>query len=247
MLSNDDKEALAFEYVLGTLRGEEREAFIQQLRSDDSLMTIVRYWEESLIPAPDSVPALEPKADTFKKIQARINQPTQAPATEKTLSFWEKLLPWKVITGATFAIILVMSGLLLNNSLNTPLQQGISLNTDYVAVLVNESDAPILTALTTSDGKTLWLKWENWQASEDHSLQLWAKSRRDGQIRPLLVFNDREQKEIHLDEAILRLIQDSSHLIMTQEEIGGSPIDEPSDRVIAKGVCIRLATTKDSA
>ena len=34
---------------------------------------------------------------------------------------------------------------------------------------------------------------------------------------------------------------------MTEEEIGGSPLDEPSEMTIAKGVCIRLAVTKDSA
>jgi anti-sigma-K factor RskA len=116
-----------------------------------------------------------------------------------------------------------------------------------VAVLLDDSDVPILTALTASDGNTLWLKWEKWQTPKDHSLQLWAKSRRDGQIRPLLVFGNRELKEVKLDEATLRLIKDSSHLIITQEEVGGSSLDEPSDMIIAKGICIRLAETRDSA
>ncbi|MFP6790935.1 MAG: anti-sigma factor [Thalassolituus sp.] len=243
MINADDKNALALEYVLGTLRGEEREAFAEQLRSDDSLMQAVRYWEQSLMPAPESVPSLAPNPDTFAKIQARINNNEQSTAQEKSVTFWEKLLPWKIVTGAAFAMLLLMSGLLLNNSIN----QNIGLNADYVAVLVDNNDAPILTALTSSNGKTLWLKWEDWHAPQDHSLQLWAKSRRDGQIRPLLVFNNREQKEVQIDEATLRLIRDSSDLIITKEEQGGSPLDEPSDIVIAKGVCIRLAVTKDSA
>lgn len=249
MLSPDDKNALALEYVLGTLRGEEREVFAQQLRSDDDLMKAVRYWEESLIPAAESVPVLAPKADTFEKIQARINQSTAVTNKEKTLTFWEKLLPWKAVTGMSFVMVLVMSGLLLNNILKNTPHQGAVLNADYVAVLVDDNNAPILTALTSSDGKRLWLKWENWQtqAPKDQSLQLWAKSRRDGQIRPLMVFNDNELKEVQIDEATFRLIRDSSHLIITEEEVGGSPLDEPSSMVIAKGVCIRLAVTKDSA
>ena len=105
----------------------------------------------------------------------------------------------------------------------------------------------MLTALTASENSKLWLKWENWQAPQDHSLQLWAKSRRDGQIRPLLVFASNELKEVELDEATLRLIKDSSHLIITQEEVGGSAIDEPSDAVIATGVCIRLNETAGKA
>ncbi|GAA6135613.1 anti-sigma factor [Oceaniserpentilla sp. 4NH20-0058] len=238
MNSSDDKNALALEYVLGTLRNEERDAFEQQLATDDHLQQEVRRWEVALMPPPHSVPVLEPKADTLKKIQAAINQEEANPA----LSIWEKILPWKVITGIAFAMLVVVSSLFVNNALFQPS----GLNTDYVAVLVDDEDQPILTALTASEGNTLWLKWENWQAPQEHSLQLWAKSRRDGQIRPLLVFNKTELTEVKLDQATLRLIQDSSHLIITQEEVGGSALDEPSDRVIAKGVCIRLRETQDS-
>lgn len=238
----DEKNALALEYVLGTLRGEERDAFIKQLATDDRLKQAVREWEGALMHSPQTMPSLEPKADTFKKIKAAINQYSST-ENDKPLSIFEKLLPWKMISAAAFAMLLVVSSLLLNSTI----RQETSLNADYVAVLVDGEDTPILTALTASDGSTLWLKWESWQSSKEHSLQLWAKSRRDGQIRPLLVFSDTELIEVKLDQARLRLIQDSSHLIITQEERGGSALDEPSDMIIAKGVCIRLAETKDSA
>lgn len=246
MINSNDQDTLALEYVLGTLSAEEREAFAKQLRSDDSLRQAVRYWEESLMPAPETVPALAPKPNTFKKIQAAINNQSHSSTEEASTNWWEKLLPWKIISSAAFAMLFVVSSLLLTSNFQQD-NQGSNLNTDYVAVLVGEADAPILTALTASDGSTLWLKWENWKTPKDHSLQLWAKSRRDGQIRPLLVFGDSELKQIALDEATLRLIKDSSHLIITQEEIGGSALDEPSDKIIAKGVCIRLAETRDSA
>jgi anti-sigma-K factor RskA len=246
MINSDDQDALALEYVLGTLRGEERDAFAKQLRTDDSLMQAVRYWEETLIPAPETVPALAPKPNTFKNIQAAINHQSHSSTEEKPARWWEQLLPWKIISSAAFAMLFVVSSLLLTTNLK-PGNQTANLNTDYVAVLVNEGDTPILTALTASDGNTLWLKWEKWHTPKDHSLQLWAKSRRDGQIRPLLVFGDSELKQVALDEATLRLIQDSSHLIITQEEVGGSAVDEPSEIIIAKGVCIRLAETRDSA
>ncbi|MGR6871539.1 anti-sigma factor [Pseudomonas sp. HK3] len=242
MINPDDQNALALEYVLGTLRGEERKAFAKQLPTNDSLKEAVHYWENILMPAPDSVPLLAPKASTLKKIQAAIN-PANSAKKEKPISIWEKLLPWKIITSAAFAMLLVVSGVLLNNTLNPEVHH----NTDYVAILVDDSDNPILTALTTRHNGTLWLKWEKWQSMDNHSMQLWAKSRRDGQIRPLLVFGNNKLKHIVLDEATLRLIHDSSHLIITQEEVGGSSLDEPSDIIIAKGVCIRLAETKDSA
>lgn len=246
MINASDQNAQAMEYVLGTLSDEECEGFVKQLHSDESLMQAVCYWEETLMPAPETIPTLAPKPNTFKNIQAAINHQNHLPADEPLSHWWEKLMPWKMISSAAFAMLFMVSSLLLTTHLQQE-SSGASLNTDYVAVLVDEEDAPILTALTASDGSTLWLKWEQWKTPKNHSLQLWAKSRRDGQIRPLLVFGDNELKQVALDEATLRLIKDSSHLIITQEEIGGASLDEPSEEVIAKGVCIRLAETKDSA
>ena len=242
MMDESDDKALAFEYVLGTLRGAERQAFQERLRADDTLAEEVRFWENNMMPLTESVPPLEPNPDTFKNIQDKINQREVRSEAPAATSFWDRLLPWKMATSIAFVMFLTVS-LVYFNGLN----QTLAPNTDYVAVLVDEADEPILTALTASEDNLLWLKWENWQPPEGHSLQLWAKSRRDGQVRPLLVFNDNELREVALDEATLRLIKDSSHLIITEEEIGGSAIDEPSEKVIATGVCIRLKAIKNNA
>jgi len=86
----------------------------------------------------------------------------------------------------------------------------------------------------------LWLRWEDELVKDASSVQLWAQSRRDGQIRPLHVFDQNNINQVALDETALRLVQDSEFLILTLEEEGGSSIDEPSDIVLAKGVCVRL-------
>ncbi|MCG8311993.1 MAG: anti-sigma factor [Pseudomonadales bacterium] len=241
-MDESEDKTLAFEYVLGTLRGAERKAFQARLQTDDTLAKEVRFWEDSMMPLSESIPPLEPKPDTFKNIQAKINQRSSSTDTSTVSRFWERLLPWKMATSFALMMFLAVS-LVYFNGLN----QTLAPNTDYVAVLVDEADEPILTALTASEDNLLWLKWENWQPPKGHSLQLWAKSRRDGQVRPLLVFNENELKEVLLDEATLRLIKDSSHLIITEEEIGGSAIDEPSEKVIATGVCIRLKSIKNNA
>lgn len=242
-----DKDALAFEYVLGTMEPQEREAFELQLRTDDELAAAVRQWEQSMMPALDAVPPLAPKADTFSKIQASIEQRgRRQPELEPAQSFWQRLFAWKWSTAMAFSVVMLVSGFIMNNAIQQNILSSAP-NADYVAVLVGEDDKPVLTALTSSDGKKLWLKWENWQAPEGHSLQLWSQSRRDGEVRPLIVFEGDEQQVVALDQATLRLIKDSSHLIITQEDIGGSPVDEPSATVVAKGVCIRLEKAAGSA
>lgn len=233
----DERQALAFEYVLGTLSKEEREAFSAQLRDNPALQQDVQYWEEALMPAPETVPHKTPHPKTLANIKRAINDTPHASPTKTP--FWERLLPWKMVTGAAFALLVLTSTLLLYNPLfKNP--TGVGPNVDYVAVLVDDAQKPVLTALTASDGSTLWLEWDNWQPLEaDSSLQLWSESRRDGEVRPLMVFN-RNQPNVALDEATWRLIKDSSHLIVTLEESGGSAIGEPSEDIIARGACIRL-------
>ncbi len=241
--SNPD-DGQAFEYVLGTLRGAERDAFTERLRHDDKLAAQVRYWEETVTPAADKLPELAPAPATLQNIQSTLNNRHNRRAQSQPESFWQKLLPWKTATAIAFCLLFVVSGVLVTNLATPP---GQTLNAAYVAVLVDESDKPVVTALTASDGSTLWLKWENYEVPDDHSLQLWSQSRRDGEIRPLAVFSGAEKNTIALDQANWRLIKDSSHLFITREEVGGSPIDEPSEQVIATGVCIRLDKAGDSA
>lgn len=245
MLQPEDYDNMAFEFVLGTLPVSERTAFEQELEDNIQLRYKVSDWEEKLIGLTAEVVPVAPAPNTFEKIQSRINpasSPSQIQESNNPIkSFWDNVLPWKLISGFAFTLFFAVG--LLNYHSVTPSH---SLNADYLAVLLNSDDKPILTAVTGIDDNQLWLTWEQWSLPKDQSIQIWAKSKRDGQVRPLLVVNQPLQS-IRLDEATLRLIKDSSHLILTQEESGGSAIDEPSDKVIATGVCIRLKAVKNQA
>lgn len=235
-----DTTALAFEYVIGTLEKGEREAFEQAMQRSYELQEAVRYWENALVTETCGQEAITPHPDTFKHIQKRIES-IRFGSSDKpnSLGFLYGLFSWKSASFALFALVVILGVLHVQP---TSLPQAVSTNTtsDYVAVLLNSNNAPVLTALTTADKSALFLKWEQWQPLDNQSLQLWSQSKRDGEIRPLMVFNSQPANTIEIDEATLRLIKDSSYLLITLEEFGGSPLDEPSDVIIAKGVCIRL-------
>lgn len=262
----------AFEYVVGTLSDVERQQFEARMLADPQLEQTVHEWEEQLIGLTHDVAPIPPKPATFQNIQNRLGHGQVV--AESNVSFWQSLGTWRWASAITFSLFLGVSVLHLSTLQQHNLrddepqtdqhlaEQGAPLpesglaqdeqpvaapNADYLAVLLDDAEQPVLTAVTASQGNTLWLKWEDWSTRPNTSLQLWAKSRRDGQIRPLLVFGQQELNEVSLDQASLRLIQDSSHLIITEEEIGGSAIDEPSEKVIAQGVCIRLKETKGKA
>jgi anti-sigma-K factor RskA len=242
----NDTTALAFEYVLGTLRESERDAFEQAMQRNYELRDAVSYWENALVPETCLDDAIAPHPDTFKHIQQRIQNTRSSSSYKLELSgFLNSLLSWKTASFALFALVLILGTLHIPP---TTLPQTVPTNSpsDYVAVLLNNDNAPVLTALTTANESVLFLKWEEWQPLDNQSLQLWSQSRRDGEIRPLMVFNSEPKKTIEIDEATLRLIKDSSYLLITLEELGGSPLDEPSDIVLAKGVCVRLTAPDNS-
>jgi len=232
-----DDKLLAFEYVSGVLRGAERDTFLQRLQVSDTLQMEVAFWEEQLINMSEHE-LRKPDPEVWRGIEARLQQQDDhAPESmvRRFVGVWSNLVVWKSISACATVLLGACVWLLLSqDSLTQP-------NADYVAVLTNSSGAPQLTVLTATGGERLWLKWENVVIAPNKNVQLWAVSKRDGQTRPLGVFAQVDTLELPLTVANWRLIKDASHLILTEEDEGGSPLDEPSETILAKGVCVLLA------
>lgn len=221
----------AFEYALGTLRGSERRAFERAMVQDPALAREVHDWEEHLMALQAPHADRPPAADTWERIEQRLV--SGRPRRKRgLLSSWG----WGGAI-ATLLLVLALPTVLLwkTGAPQAP-------NSDYVAVLADTEGQPRLTALTLRGGETLWLQWNEYPQTAG-SLQLWAVSRRDGQARSLAVFDSAERRTLALDQAARRLITDAEYLLLTEEPPGGSPLDEPSDRTLARGACVRLTTS----
>ncbi|UZJ43386.1 anti-sigma factor [Marinimicrobium sp. C6131] len=230
----------AFEYALGTLRGSERRAFERAMAQDPALAREVHDWEEHLMALQDPHAGRPPAPDTWERIEQRLAGSRQRPRRRYfSWSNWG----WG---GAVAALVLVLAlPMVLIWKTGAPLwPTGApqAPNSDYVAVLADTEGQPRLTALTLQGGETLWLQWDEYPQTEG-SLQLWAVSRRDGQARSLAIFDNAERRTLALDQAARRLITDAEYLLLTEEPPGGSPLDEPSDRILARGACVRLSTS----
>ena len=233
-------DVLAFEYVTGVMRGEERQVFERLLHNNESLADQVRFWEEQLMQLSDEDEQRPLAPEVWSYIQVQLN--SSSPQTEVTAAsgfMWSRLFTWAIpsIACLIFASLLLVTTLQKNNA---------GPNADYVAVLTDAQGAARLTVLTATKGTALWLKWENLKIAPDKNVQLWAVSKRDGQRRPLGVFAQTDIAQVDLSTANWRLIKDAESLILTEEDVGGSAIDEPSDIILAKGVCVLLAKLESS-
>jgi anti-sigma-K factor RskA len=225
---------LTFDFVTGVMRGDERKYFARRLERDASLQAQVQYWENVLMDMCDAEQSLPPAAATWNKIASQLGG-------EATKSRVARSGLWQAITMMACCAILVVGWFVQDH------WRAQAPNADYVAVLTNEADAPQLTVLTASDGKKMWLKWNLTGMPERKNLQLWAQSKRDAQMRPIALFAELGQPEQPLTLAQWRLIKDASHLLLTEEEEGGSPLGEPSAAVVARGVCVLLVAKDQEA
>lgn len=232
-----EPDAAAFEYVAGTLPASERAEFERELLDNAELRERVAFWEEQLQHLHANTEELPPRADLWDRISAGIEPAAKNAQPEQAKPFsWAALLQWGAPTMAAIALAVVLIGYYPKTVDTVPAIP------DYVAVLTDEGGNALLTALTTEEGNNMYLKWEEQlTVPPDKNVQLWAVSKRDGQTRPLAVFTSTEIRELPLDEATWRLVTDSAFLLLTEEEEGGSPLDEPSETLLAKGVCVRFS------
>jgi anti-sigma-K factor RskA len=70
---DDDRDALAAEYVLGTLSADERDQAEALLAIDPAFAEIVRVWERRLGELNVMVEAVEPPAEVWEKVKAEID------------------------------------------------------------------------------------------------------------------------------------------------------------------------------
>jgi anti-sigma-K factor RskA len=215
------------------MRGEERAVFERLLNTNENLAEQVRFWEEQLMQlSNDEVRA--PAPEVWQQIKAHLDEPVAAPKQKSAQKFlWQRWLAW---SASGIAAILLIGAFFIISP-----KPVMGPNADYVAVLTDSTGTPRLTVLTAPKGAALWLKWNDVKIAADKNIQLWAKSKSDGQIRPLGVFSKADAEQIELTVPNYRLIKDAESLILTEEDIGGSALDEPSDIILAKGVCVLLA------
>jgi anti-sigma-K factor RskA len=202
----------------------------------------IDFWEQKLSPLNNAIPELAPMPETWLKIQAKLDMGKQGAKTEQQqtaqaggvfawLSF--SMLKWSTAFSLAICFVLGYSLIQQNEALD-PLS--------YVAVMQDNNQTPQVVAATYGTSKKLVLDILSLpEIDSEESYELWVTSKTDNQSRSLgEIPKDLTSFNRQLSEAEWRLIADSSFLVISVEDAGGSAIGEPSDRVVSKGVCIQL-------
>jgi anti-sigma-K factor RskA len=238
----EDDQA-AFEYVVGTLQGKSRVDFERKMVTDEALQQKVLAWQEKLIALNSTKLTRRPRKNNWSVIENRINPNRQTPHQLKANRFRQLFkhswFPW-LLSGA-LSVLLLLNSSLLPIDLNDSSRE---LPIDYVAVMTTLNGEAALSTIAKDDTRQMWLHWGASKLSTEQNYQLWAVSRSDSETRSISVLANTNIQTLELSEAGWRLVTDADYLLLTIEEVGGSPIDEPSEQLVAKGLCVRLIGAK---
>jgi anti-sigma-K factor RskA len=225
-------DALAAQYVLGTLRGRARDRVARLVRRDGTLAAAVTAWEQRLLPFAESVTPVEPPARVWERIVART-QGGRAPAAQSSSpSLWTSLALWRGLALAAFVTALALA-IVLTAPRERPDQT-------LVAVLAGQDAKPVMIASVDSGGRILRVRTvAPVDLAADRSLELWALPQ-GANLRSLGLVAPNAVVEIPLAAPAATTFAQVPALAISLEPRGGSPTGLPTGPVLYTGAIQRM-------
>lgn len=171
------RDALASEYVLGTLHGPARRRFQQLLKADPQLQAAVDFWQNELLPmaAPLSVP--EPSPRLWANIAARVAPQSAAPVP----GWFER---WFGLRSLASLVTGLFVGIAITLSLPTPDHgdgpgpSATQIPASYAGILSDGNGQPAMLISSRRHGKLVDIKvLRPIGVGQDQVLRLWALSK----------------------------------------------------------------------
>jgi anti-sigma-K factor RskA len=225
----DRADALAAEYVAGTLRGRARRRFEALLPAHAELRQAVRRWQDRLLPLTAAVVPEAPPPRVWQRIEQRLWPQQQAP---RAPSWWQRLSVWRALSGVTTTAALAFALLATMPGEQAP---------PIVVVLQATGDAPqgggTFVASFNADGRALVARpLTPVSIQPDRVLELWAVPPQ-GAPRSLGLVSASGVSVIARDR-LPRGVLDAratSALAVSVEPAGGSPTGAPTGPVVFAG------------
>ncbi len=217
-------DALAAQYVLGTLSRRARNRLDRLARSDESVATAIRSWQNRLLPLAESLPPVEPPDRVWPAIVRRIH------GRPEPGSVWTNLGLWRALTLVGFATAMALSVVLLAPRPEAPQET-------LVVILAGQDARPALVVSGERSGRVLTVKaLAAVQPGSDRALQLWALP---GQGNPrslgLLPVSGSALVRVDLPQSVGQALQNIPTLAVSLEPPGGSPTGLPTGPVLYTG------------
>lgn len=213
------RNALAAEYVLGTLRGAARRRFEQLLHEDFKLREAVQNWQNDLYPALlDALPEQAPPERVWQTIQR--NSHTRVIRPVATSPSWSPLNFWRLWGTVAMMLLITVLGFIGAGQLQLlPHSQP-----DLIAVLENQTSDPAWLIEIDRDQRSLHITTlEPQPLAPDRRFDFWLVPPTPGSD-PILLgqLPARDQHELSLPRNAAQILDQGIVLAVTVEPLTGT-------------------------
>lgn len=225
-------DALAREYVLGTLRGRARQRFERILREQPSARTAVFAWERRLQDLDGAPPAEAPPARVWPMIESRIA--FAGASARRRVSFVQRTV--QALAAGIAAVALVGGGYLLNQYVAT---EQAPVASAYVSVVTNADGEDIWLVRIADDSGEIEVSVTGDVAPLDNRVyQLWMLPDGGNPVSLGLLPDSGSSTGTVSSEALSALAR-SANLAVSTEPPGGSPTGQPTGDVVYVAALVR--------
>jgi anti-sigma-K factor RskA len=218
-------EALAADYVLGTMRAGARRRFEALLPSHVELRRATAAWQERMMPLTASIDPVQPPGDVWRRISDRLDRRKSVVA-----GAWQRLSFWRSVSAFAGVAAIALAVLLASPRPAAPPVVVVLAPTEAAAS--GSAAAPIVASIS-GDGATLVTRPIVPVALRpDRSLELWAVPRDGTAPRSLGVLPSGSGATVAIRGKVLAGVDT---LAVTVEPLGGSPSGAPTGPIVYAG------------
>lgn len=241
-------DALAGEFVLGSLSESERRDADLRLTTDPDFARLVADWRRRLAPLDDSVPPVAPPADLFARIEAQFERQNEtaaapvlaassvSPASDLLLRRLNRWRAAALAAAATSTALAASLAALLLAPL--PEAEPVVAGQKYLAVVNRDGAQPAIVVSVDIETGIVSLRDLGAEQPADRSLEVWYLAG-DGSRPPLSLGVLADSADItHLPVRDADYGRTDAAIAITLEPKGGSPNGDPTGPVVYSGKLI---------
>ena len=221
----DELEALAGEYVLGTLDANERRAAETRMVADPAFRAAVAAWQARLQPLADAEAPATPPAATFGRILARLDALPQPIAGDNVVLLHRQVRRWRIGAALAGVAAAALLAVVVGDWTRTPATQ-------FIAMLTPSGGAPAFVLTVDTAKNTLSIRRVADAAPAGKSYELWAVEPGQDPKSLGVVEEARYTRSLSLPTSELVLA-------VSLEPEGGSPTGKVTGPVVFSGPLVK--------
>ena len=232
MTERDDIDALAAEYVLGTLDAVERETVAARRGGEPALERAIAAWEQRLAPLNGGISEVVPPPALKDAVMARVA--VHSAASNNVIALTRRASRWRTVAVGMSAIAASLAGVLIYKDAAGP-----GPASSYVAVLQKDAASPAFLMTVDIARRTLTVRPVSAQQQAGKSYELWLVHDKLGGPKSLGLVGDKPFSQ-NATLAAYRAgdIEEATYAVSLEPE-GGSPTGAPTGPVLFAGKLVQ--------